>query len=223
MKMNAFHKSWVFAAVVMMGVIRPVCGQGSFTYFSTLDTASSNASLPISQDLWVAQGFLTGDNPGGYTLDSIDLLMGDADGNPGGGFTVSLYSNGVRIPGENIGTLAGSSDPSVAGIYTYSGEGLVLEGSTAYFIVASSSSADAGSYAWKIMELSPRTDPATIADDGWYATFSSRYDGTDWLRGSFGYRQFGINAIAIPEPSTLALIGTGAAFLALRRRRRRKV
>jgi hypothetical protein len=61
-------------------------------YLSNLGQ-SSTGSLAVGSDSWLAASFGTGTNEGGYELNSIQLAMTDASGNPSG-FTVMIYTNG---------------------------------------------------------------------------------------------------------------------------------
>ena len=101
-------------------------------YLSNLGQPSAGTE-PVGTDSWIAQQFGTGNNPGGYLLDSVQLLMTPATGSPSG-FTVELYSHraGSLLPGDRLGLLTGP-DPAAGGTFSYSGSGLVLLPTTAYF------------------------------------------------------------------------------------------
>src|ERR1035441_1891498 len=74
-----------------LGMLSPqiIQAQGT-TYLSNLDQ-SSVGSLAVGSNSWVAVGIYTGTNPGGYVLNSIQLAMTDASGNPSG-FMAMLYN-----------------------------------------------------------------------------------------------------------------------------------
>jgi len=57
--------------------------QGSMTYVSSL-SGPSGGSVAVASDSWFAQGFTTGANAPGYSLESVSLLMANAMGNPSG-------------------------------------------------------------------------------------------------------------------------------------------
>jgi hypothetical protein len=91
--------------------------QSAITYLSNLGGSSvTNISNARS-------GFITGNNPGGYVLNAVQLAMNNPVGDPNG-FTVSIYevtksTSGSGLPEENyVGNLNGS-DPLNAGVYTY--------------------------------------------------------------------------------------------------------
>jgi len=176
--------------------------QGSTFLSSIGGSPLGNRSIGI--DSWWGQDFKTGTNSLGYNLNSIDLLMSSASGVPNG-FRLSLELGFVHTP---LGILTGAT-PTTAGVYSFSGSGLHLEPATSYFLVATAiSSTNEGAFKW-----SYTTQPARTND--W--VMNSRYhsfDGVNWLiddrSTSF---QFAINATAVPEPTSLALLGIGGSFL----------
>src|ERR1039457_5454895 len=87
--------------------------QGTITYLSNLGQASTG-SRAVGSDLWLAESFLTGTNAGGYLLDSVQLGMTNASGNPSG-FTLMLYSsilNFEYFPSNDLSTLSGDANPT---------------------------------------------------------------------------------------------------------------
>ena len=130
--------------IVLIGLLirQSIMAQGT-VYLSNLGQISAGNN-PIGSNSWFAAEFITGSNPGGYSLDSVQLGMANASGNPGG-FNVAVYTdNGISgaRPGGNIGTLTGSLDPLTAGNYTYTpASSLVLSPSTDYFIVLTAGTA----------------------------------------------------------------------------------
>jgi hypothetical protein len=120
-------------------------------YVSTLNQPSAGTAA-VGRVSWLATAVLSGNNAGGYVLDSIQLDMTPASGDPSG-FTVQLYTAGTgdggQVPDSYLGTLTGSSDPVTAGLYTYTASGLTLSPSGSYFIVVTSGKAVAsGAFAW---------------------------------------------------------------------------
>src|SRR5258705_1367541 len=103
----------LFISTVLVATVVLVQAQGT-TYISNLGQASGG-SVVVGSDSWRAESFLTGTNPGGYTLDSIQLLTTLASGNPSG-FSISVYSSNAmnfRYPGNSIGPL-NRPDPSAS-------------------------------------------------------------------------------------------------------------
>ena len=124
--------------------------QGTMTYLSNVDQASAG-SLAVGSDSWLAAPFRTGSNASGYLLNSIQLGMTDASGNPSG-LTVMLYSMAVSsaLPGHSLGTLDGSLNPVTGGIFAYTPTGnLTLSPNEYYFIVLTAGTTVAnGAYDW---------------------------------------------------------------------------
>ena len=98
----------------------------------TAATGAANVSTTQSS----AQGFTTGTNSGGYTLDSVELAVTPFDGTASD-ITVSIYSESSGDPGTLVHTLTtpGSlSDP----VTTFTApSGATLAASTTYYVVAS--------------------------------------------------------------------------------------
>ena len=171
------------------------------TYLSNLDAASAG-SQTIASDAWVAAWFETPSGSDVYSLDSIQLLMNSPSGNPSG-FSLVLYNPFMPLRPENILTTLSGSEPSSPGIFTYTASGVSLLPATVYwFAVTGGTPAGAGGYQWNY------ADTVSLPVKGWFQGDSSQFsaDGINWGRGP-AHQQFAINATAIPEPSTLALVG----------------
>ncbi len=201
-----------------------VKAQGTITYLSNLDQASAG-SLAVGSNSWFAAVFGTGNNAGGYSLNSIQLEMTDASGAPGN-FTAMLYGNGTYPAGNSLGgslgTLNGSLNPTTAGIYTFTSvSNLLLSPSTLYSIVLTAGTAVAnGSYDWSYVS-SYSYNPS----GGWISDIKllTSSDGFNWGIIAGEFPQYAINATAIPEPGVLSLFGLGGlAFLCHRRKARAK-
>jgi hypothetical protein len=167
--------------------------------------------------------FITGTSANGYMLNSIQLGMTDATGNPSG-FMVMLYTatglSGI-FPGSSIGTLNGSLNPVTAGTNTYTpASSLTLSPSTDYFIVLTAGTAVGnGAYEWS------SAGTYSYNPNGGWQTFANSFhssNGSSWNSASSSDLQFAINATAVPEPSSsfLLLLGSGV-FIYVRRACRR--
>jgi hypothetical protein len=213
-------KKIMIALVSAIDLSLPQMAQAQGTlYVSNLEQTPISSGV-VGSDSWLAQGFLTGNNTSGYTLNSVQLLMGAAMGNPNG-FTVSLYnasySSQFATPGNSIDTLSGS-DPSTGGLFTYTDStSLLLSSSTFYFIVVTASTSIAtDAYEWNAAQNSQ-------GQSIWFLDnihFSST-NGADWGYSRSYLLQLGIYATPVPEPSTYALMGLGLACLSFWRHRRR--
>lgn len=186
-------------------------GQGTVTYLSNLGQASSGG-VSIGSNSWVAAAFISGNNAGGYLLNSVQLAMTDASGSPSG-FTVMIYSGadilGAIRPSSSVGVLTGSANPAATGVYTYTASSdLTLSPSADYFIVVTGGTAVAsGAYAWSLSGIN------SYNPSGGWAVFggasSAVYDssnGSTWNSLSMTFPQFAITATAAPEPGVTAII-----------------
>ena len=209
-----------------LAVLSPQLAQAQGTlYVSSLGLTSSGSSS-VGSDSWLAADFWTGTNVGGYSLNSFQLALADASGNPSG-FTAMLYTLGGSGPnpgpGSSLGTLNGSLNPVTGGIYTYSpASSLTLSRNTQYFIVLTAATPVAsGAYEWSVTS----THTFTLSG-GWKgsADFFSSSDGLNWRQLGGPYPQFAIYAtdVPVPEPSTLGLLALGG-FLLVWRHRKAKV
>ena len=208
-------KKTMFIAIVLAAeLFAPpfIQAQGTLEVSNLGQTPTGSAF--IGSDAWIAQEIVTGNDFGGYTLNSIQLLMNPASGSPGG-FDVSIYSSIGYKPYYNLGNLVGS-DPSAGGIFTYTTSGITLSPLTDYFIVLTAATLVAqGTYDWSAANSS------TLGINRWNINdvYFSSPDGSSWTGHARGdVFQMAIYATEAPEPATLALAGLGLACLNFWRR-----
>jgi hypothetical protein len=209
---------WIYMKTILI-VILPIIGlfavqripaQGTL-YVSNLGQGPTG-STAIGSDSWIAQVFVTGTNSGGYALNSIQLLMNPASGNPTD-FSVSIYSS--LSPIYDLGSLSGSG-PAAGGIFTYTASGITLSPSANYFVVLTAATPVAqGAYNWSAgIQYAFGSNQWEIA-----AAYFNSADGLIWTGHSRQNAfQFDIYATSVPEPATYALAGLGLVVLSSWRR-----
>lgn len=210
----------IVLVVVALCVPQMVHAQGT-TYISNLGQSSSGSDA-VGSDSSLAIVFLTGPNAGGYSLNSVQLAMTVASGNPGS-FTASIYSNGDpttgAIPGSSLDTLTGSANPATAGIYSYtSAANFTFSPGTFYCVVLTAGTPVAnGAYGWSLAGAYPDNPPDSWGDAAlWHSS-----NGSSWSFGPYVpnvYPQFAINASAVPEPCISTLFVLGGLVLLWHRR-----
>jgi hypothetical protein len=208
----------------VFGLLAPqiIQAQGT-TYLSNLEQ-SSVGSLAVGSNSWLAVTFETGTNAGGYVLNSIQLAMSNASGNPSG-FQVMLYAGvgGGGTPGTLLGTLNGSLDPVTAGIYTYTPAAtLTLPIRGPYDIVLTAGTAVGnGAYEWSAAGMNSYNPSGGWSSLGAVAGVWTSSDGSlfSWIHNGSAFPQFAINASAVPEPGVLSLLALGGLFLVRQHRK----
>jgi hypothetical protein len=166
---------------------------------------ASTGSGTVGSDSWIAQGFgILATDPNTYALNSIQLLMNPALGNPTG-FSVSIYSS--LNPADNLGNLTGSA-PSAGGVFTYTASGITLSSGVYFVVVTAATPIAQGNFVWSAAHGS--------RNGNWYINdvYATSDDGLNWT----GYArqnvfQMAIYATPVPEPSAGALLGLSLSGL----------
>jgi hypothetical protein len=215
-------RSFIMLAVSFMAS-KGLQAQGSITYLSSLST-NYTGNVAIANDSWLAAMFGTGGNADGYLLDSVQLGMADASGNPSN-FTAMIYSafvGGAILPDNNLCTLDGSSNPANVGVYTFTTvSNLLLSPDTTYFIVATANTmVSEGAYSWSESAYPPAVGTWGAGN----GVLRSVNGSTGWSPTPYlGIAQFAINATAIPEPGVTSLWGLGGLAFLWRRRKTKAI
>jgi hypothetical protein len=177
-----------------------------------------NGNGLVGSDSWIAQSFfILASEPDDYTLDTVDLLMNTATGSPSG-FEVSIYS-GIAggAPETYLGSLSGDSDPSAAGIYSYTASGITLTAAVGYFVVVTSATPSTqGAYDWSASDSFTQTGRWVINNQ--YAKSSNGLSWQPTLRQEVF--QMALYATPVPEPAAATLLVSGAVALGCARWRR---
>jgi hypothetical protein len=208
----------IIVLTVALLVPQIIQAQGTMTYLSNLGQTSTGSDA-VGSNSWLAAWFETGSNANGYVLNSIQLGMADASGNPSD-FTVMLYTDIGSVgplPGSSLGNLSGSTDPATGNIYTYADDSsITLLPHTTYFIVVTAGTTIAnGAYEWNV------TDTFSYnPSDGWEGNFFLHSsNGSSWNTIPGIYAQYALNATPIPESDFLSLFGLGGLFFLWHRRK----
>ena len=173
---------------------------------------------------WRSVSFVT--NAQAWTLTSATLFLGSPS-NTSGNLFVNVYSNATDRPGSSLGTLSGSDNPASAGQYTYTSNGISLDPSTTYWLVAGVSSG-IGYYRWLYTHSSTSTGVWSIPSTNTYARSTDA--GSTWGSANNYPYLFSIEATAtapssVPEidPNSLgSVLALVLGSLGLLERRRLK-
>ncbi len=210
MKLLSSSALWLLLGFQMTASIR-LSAQGT-THISNLE-ANSLGYVAIASNAKLAQSFDTGANSLGYFLNSVQLSLAVPTGSPSG-FTVSLFEDKDFHPGASMGTLTGSTNPSVAGIFSYEADNTTLSPSSKYWIVLSAQTPlTIGAYYSGLASFFDYTSTGTWSTDRFY---NKSTDGLVWTDSIVGYNlKFSVAATAIPEPSITVLLGLSGLLPAI--------
>ena len=215
--------SIVSTIVLAVALLAPQISQAQGTVYLSNLSQTPITNRPVGSDSWLAESFATGTNAGGYLLNSVQLAMTNASGNPSG-FTLMLYSailNGELFPGNSLATLSGVENPATNGIYTYlPSSDIALSPGTAYYLVLTAGTTVAdGAYNWNL------AFPNYNQPGGWHASVGvtgpdnyTSLNGVNWIPTGIS-PQFAISGMAIPEPDILSLFALGSLSFLWQRRK----
>jgi PEP-CTERM motif len=211
-------KKLIFPGIIILVselFVAPIAPAQSTQEVSNLGLPQAGSML-LGSNNWIGQGIISGNNPGGYFLNSVQLLIDAASADPGG-FDVSIYSSLNGRPESEIANLVGP-DPAAGGIFTYTASGLYLLPSAHYFVVVTDATPVAqGGYAWNgsAGTIDRGNEQWTIDD-----SYANSPNGSSWtVNGGKIDFYMALFATPAPEPATLALAGLGLACLTFCRRK----
>jgi hypothetical protein len=187
-----------------IGLAAPLAANAQGTLYLSHLGSSADTGEYVQSDRWSAISFETGVATNGYSLDSMQLRITGIAGSPSG-FELSLYNNNGSVPGNSLELLSGS-DPTGAGIYTFTASGITLSPSTVYWAVTTSSdsSLSGNSFYWAL-------DPNSYtSSDGWSLSTTGDYGSSDhgasWYNGGGSPFTLAVYATAVPEPVTTVML-----------------
>ena len=214
-------KTFSFGLIALACLVEPARAEVVLSNLTEISLGPDS----VSSGKWLASSFVT--NSQAWTLTSATLSFGSAQ-NTSGNLFVNLYSNATNLPGSSLGTLSGSGNPASAGQYTYTSNGISLDPSTTYWLVAGVSSGN-GNYHWRWTDSVASTGVWSIPSTNTVA--GSGNGGSTWVGAGDGEPYlFSIEATAsapsaVPEidPNSLgSVLALVLGSLGLLERRRLK-
>ena len=161
--------------------------------------------------------FTTGGNAGGYTLESVAVLITsvtNTTGNAPGDLTVALHANDSNgKPGTSQATLSGSN-PTGAGTFTYtcpSTANCSLSPATAYHVVLTAPNATGnGKYTWTTTN-STASKVQQPSNNGWSVSLPHYYHNGAWQNVA-DPRRTKVTAAVAPSLTASSITSTGATL-----------
>ena len=188
---------------------------------SNLSEASDTIGSAVHSTQFVASGFTTGDNAGGYNLLSVTAKFRNAVRNPTS-FVAEVRLEGAGgNPSDNVLYTLSGSDPTTAGDHTFTCSGSCpLSASTPYFLVMKGGSFLSGNHIWDTTASNTQTNAPT--DFGWSIADEGRtYSSNNWTTDNSWVGMFKVNATknqtltasdAIANQATLTITNWSGAW-----------
>jgi PEP-CTERM motif len=199
-----------FAIICVLLQSRISNAQGAATY---LDNTGQPVSGTRGFDLTATGAqFVTGTNAGGYVLNSLQLLFAEAVGSPEARYLrCDLLSDYYNSPSILLDSFIPNDNPTTAGSHTFVrrqplAPPTILVANTDYWLFFYAPSGS--SFGYHRYNFTDSINSTSI--DGWRVTGETF---TPFPPGQTGLPMFSLNATAIPEPSTLALLAAALAAI----------
>ena len=180
-------------------------------YLSNLNQPVGGNNILGYGDAEIFVGILTGSNPAGYDLNSIQVLMANATGSPeSGSFFAEFTTTNNNSPSGTPVPLTGSSNPTTSGTYTYTAPAnTLLAANTDYWLMLFGFGGNSGDgYQWSYTDTT-----TTTSIGGWSLTGNVSTGGG--IIPAMGIPIFSLGATPVPEPHPLALSVLGGLGLLL--------
>lgn len=212
--------SWIFSICLIaianiqqvkaVDIYDSITGETTFTTVTSITTATEK----LAQE-FTASGTFT-------TINSVYMYLSRNASASTGTYDVSIYSKntGTGNPDVKVASVATGASVSALAVDTspalvnFSGFSFTPGNTNNYFIVLENLTNNGGfSIGWSSRADGATPMPNLIPDD---------YDGTSWSQGTpdIAYLM-SVNAVAVPEPSTWAMMSIGTVFLCGIAQRRR--
>ncbi len=208
------------ALLVAGGLLLSAASSSGSVYLSTLDLPPTTGAM-LQHTQWTGVAFTTDDSP--YRFEGITARLNFIDTPPVGDLQPALYlANLSNLPDGAPLSTSFSSSAWVTGVNDYlfsATESIILEANTTYIFALRPTTLTSSGLWQGTAASNPYTGPWTMP-----VVFAvSHNNGSTWsdASGGVGRLLIEINATAVPEPGTVALIGLGGVLGLLHWRRRR--
>jgi hypothetical protein len=188
---------WAILACSLLFAAHPNDVRGDVVLSDNLGAASAGTEAAAGST-WLTASF--GTDASSYAITSVTLLLA----NPiAGTAELDIYRDGGLQPGALMGTLTSpGSYSSTLAETTFTSSGISVAANSTFWVVLKAAS---GEFDWSWTSSNSGTGA------GFQDTWGSSFDGgTTWYCYSIYPTQMRVDAAVTPEPTSIALMGSGA-------------